>query len=85
MLRSEQDSASPIIGDPLCWERLLGPEVKLTTLDAAFMRTQKTLYPMKAQSFPFLYCLKLIKNNPRLIIPGLQLSTEIVRSYIFNS
>ena len=83
--RSEQDSASPIIGNPLCWERLLGPDVKLTTLDSAFVKTKLQSQPIQHQSFPFLYCLALIKSNPRLIIPGLQLTKEILTSYFLGN
>ena len=105
MSRSEQDSASPIIGNPLCWERLLGPEIKLTTLDSAFLGKinnqsselgqqvdeiaqaqrsslkEETTTIIQSQSFPFMYCLSLIKSNPRLILPGLQLTREILSSY----
>lgn len=105
LLRSEQDSASPIIGNPLCWERLLGPEIKLTTLDSAFLGKsnnqsselgqqvdeiaqaqrsslkEETTTIIQSQSFPFMYCLSLIKSNPRLILPGLQLTREILSSY----
>ena len=83
--RSEQDSASPIIGNPLCWERLLGPDVKLTTLNSAFVNTERKSQPIQHQSFPFLYCLALIKSKPRLIIPGLQLTKEILTSYFLGN
>lgn len=85
LLRSEQDSSSPIIGNPLCWERLLGPEVKLTTLDKAFMPSSSSVSSIsngaKSKSFPYGYTIGLVKDKPRLIKPGLQLTYEILRSY----
>jgi hypothetical protein len=35
-LRSEQDTHTPVIGDPYVWEHLLGPDARLCTLDSAF-------------------------------------------------
>ena len=39
LLRSEQATEQPILGNPHVWARLLGEGARLTTLDQAFAHT----------------------------------------------
>ena len=78
LLRSEQDSSSPIIGDPSVWEGLMGPENKLTTLDSAFLGLDKG---NNKRSYPYLATLNHVWKYPRTIRPGVRLSFEILDAF----
>jgi hypothetical protein len=75
LLRSEQDSAKPIIGDPLVWTSLLGPNAKLCTLDESFSDTAT-----KSRKFPVQNFVKWVLRNPRVIPPGLAVLRETVNA-----
>jgi len=87
LLRSEQDSSAPIIGNPEVWNSLLGPTHKLTTLDEAFVpQSSQELQAKKnrpRRRFPYVNVLKLVWHNPRLILPGIGLTLEILTNLPF--
>ncbi len=106
LLRSEQDSDKPIIGDPTVWESLLlGPNTNTTTTNitantmssteeeiekAKLQRLQHALLQLnqdKLQSnrkrrFPYLSVFDLVYRYPKVIVPGVKLSMEILDTYI---
>jgi len=87
LLRSEQESNRPILGNHTTWESLLGPECQLSTLDKSFAhrwnddrsRKQETV---SVRTFPYWTTLKWILANPGVIQPGVMLSFEIIESFI---
>lgn len=93
LLRSEQDSlAHPIIGYPDVWDSILpGDTGRMCTLDEAFSVNQELV---KASSrmrffgprkrFPYWKVVNHIIHNPRVIPPGIDLSLEIIHSYLTN-
>ncbi len=82
LLRSEQDSASPIIGDPSVWEGLMGTENKLITLDKAFEGLDKR---NNKRSYPYMATLKHISKYPKTVFPGTRLVLEILDTFIRGS
>lgn len=83
LLRSEQGTAAPIIGNPFVWESILGEGSKLVTLDDAFRSTStsgSTGSSLGKRTFPYITCLRWVLNNPRVIQPGLLLTVEILES-----
>jgi len=87
LLRSEQDSAAPIIGDPSVWEDLtFEPGTrKLVRLEQAFEANLAKGGPNKyrrARRFPFGLTAQWVWRNPRVVLPGLALSIEIIQSYL---
>jgi len=83
LLRSEQESHAPAIGDSKVWENLLGPEAKLLTLNEAFdWRKDKTDKSNNIRRFPFWTVCKLVLAKPMVILPGIKLTAEILNSYI---
>jgi hypothetical protein len=86
LLRSEQDSAAPIIGDPSAWERLtFDPSGKLLRLEDAFagnlVSKQGVHSYRRSRTFPYLKLFRWLWTNPGVIIPGAHLSFEILRSF----
>ena len=83
LLRSEQESHSPVIGDPRTFSKLLGENARLTTLDEAFAKRYEELLikGIPPRKFPYWFTLRLVLFNPRIIIPGLQLAWEIIWNY----
>lgn len=80
LLRSEQDAEYPTIGNCTDWERILGPDAQLATLDeslAASLASNVTPY-----SVIFKTILQLCLRNPRIIPPGINLNFEILHSYL---
>jgi hypothetical protein len=85
LLRAEQSSETPIIGNPAVWEGLLGEGHKLTTLDAAFRTPQgEAVNKSMSRMFPYITTLRWVLDNPRVIQPGINLSLEILHSWIFG-
>ena len=86
LLRSEQESHAPAIGDYKVWENLLGADAKLLTLNEAFdWRHRKDIQPEKIKTirgFPLWTVCKLVLKHPSVIIPGAKLTAEIMNSYI---
>jgi hypothetical protein len=85
LLRSEQVSKCPIIGNPVIWESLLGEGSRLTTLNQAFCREDGT--PANAsmkRHFPYWTTIRWVYNNPRVIPHGFNLSNEILHSFFFG-
>jgi hypothetical protein len=79
LLRSEQDSSSPIIGDSSVWEGLMGPENQLTTLDRAFAGLDKC---NNKRSYPYAATLHHVWKYPKTIVPGARLSLEILDTFV---
>jgi len=84
LLRSEQDAKSPIIGNPQVWCSILGDNAKLITVSEAFELNASSLQSKKARHFPYINTVRWIMRNPKVIIPGLSLSAEILHSYFIN-
>ncbi len=85
LLRSEQDSKFPIIGDPTSWESILGEEGKLQKIDdALFQLNEKQLRTNSFRRFPYSSVLNTIYKYPKIIYPGIQLTMEIIDSYFTN-
>jgi hypothetical protein len=82
LLRSEQESDSPIIGDPSVWDGLLGdhPDSRMLSLDAAFQEAEMAS-AKKRKHFPYWKTVFMVLQNPRIIWPGVKLSLEIVTSF----
>lgn len=90
LLRSEQDSVSPIIGNPSSFRKILGEDGKLLSVDEAFAENKKTSTRtgqeyFKHRKFPYSNTFKWIWNNPRVIPPGIALSFEIMDSYLSST
>ena len=89
LLRSEQEILTrPVIGDPTVWQGLLGPTAQMLTLAEAFeSRAAATADPEhrtagpQPRAFPYREVAKLIFNNPRVVMPGLKLTAEIVEAF----
>jgi len=77
LLRSEQDGYRRILGDHRVFEKLLGENMPLTTLDEAFL-------PPNRRSLPFRKIVQYVLSNPKVVIPGFWLTIEIIASYFFN-
>ena len=82
LLRSEQDTESPIIGDPSVWEGLVGPENKLTTLNKAFEGLDKA---NNKRTYPYFATLNHIWKFPRTVLPGTRLAFEILANFISSN
>lgn len=72
LLRSEQSTEKPIIGDPLVWTSLLGPHAKLCTLDESFAHIGET-----SRKFPVSNFIQWVLRDPRVIPPGLAVLKEV--------
>jgi hypothetical protein len=85
LLRSEQGSKFPILGNPVVWESLLGEGSRMTTLDTAFCKADGTaLNASMVRGFPYLTTIRWVLDNPRVIPPGISLSFEILHSFFFG-
>ena len=85
LLRSEQDSQYPIIGDPTSWGNILGEDSSLQQIDdALFQLNEKQLRTNSFRRFPYSSVLQIIYKYPKIIWPGISLSFEIVDSFITN-
>jgi hypothetical protein len=82
LLRSEQDAANPVIGDPTVWEQVLGQDAPLLRLDEAFRQNEAYLSHRRSRRFPYFNTMKFLLRNPRLFVPGLLLGAEISVSFI---
>jgi hypothetical protein len=81
LLRSEQDADNPVVGEYDTFEKILGPEAKLLTLQEAFAQNELLINSYR-RSFPYLDTLQLVLRNPKLITPGIELGIEIIKSYL---
>ena len=85
LLRSEQGSKRPILGNPVVWDSLLGSGNEMTTLDRAFQTADgKMINESMVRGFPYLTTLRWVVNNPKVIPPGIKLSVEILHSLFFG-
>jgi hypothetical protein len=89
LLRSEQHTEIPTLGNPKVWGELLGDGSRLATLDEAFAPSCDIL--SKSQSmgtvpprFPISSIIKFAYENPRAIYPGFLLLLEMLDSYAKN-
>lgn len=89
LLRSEQHTIAPTIGNSKIWGEILGEGTRLSTLDEAF--SPQCNIQSKSQSmgtvpprFPISAILKFTYENPRVIYPGSLLLFEILQSYFKN-
>lgn len=77
LLRSEQAGYRRILGDHRVFEKLLGDEMPLTSLDTSFPTPSKRRLPLKK-------IISYVIQNPKVVIPGFWLTIEIILSYFFN-
>jgi hypothetical protein len=85
LLRSEQDSQKPIIGNPNVWEKLLGSDAQLQRIETALlMPNENNLQNKKKRTFPFGSVARLVIQNPKLMYPGFLLSVEIIDAFLSN-
>lgn len=81
LLRSEQETSNPVIGDATVWERVLGEDGHLLRLEDAFAQNQEGLKSNKFRRFPYFNVLLYVAKNPRVIGPGILLSAEIISAF----
>mmetsp|Transcript_44153 Transcript_44153/g.84372 ORF Transcript_44153/g.84372 Transcript_44153/m.84372 type:complete len:473 (+) Transcript_44153:222-1640(+) len=72
LLRSEQDAERPIVGNPKAFERLLGPEAKLSTLEEAMGHTKG----QRKRGFPWFDTIRWVMKNKGVIVPGAAVVVE---------
>lgn len=77
LLRSEQDADQPIVGNPHAFEKLLGTNIKLCSLNSLEQVTNR-------RRFPYAATLGWALQNYGVIWPGILLGTEIFVSYLFG-
>ena len=82
LLRSEQDTQIPVIGDPKVWEKILGPRAQLTKLEYAFDPKRGGSLP--SRSFPFLGMAKWVYRKPSKFIPFFNHSILIIKPYYYD-
>lgn len=80
LLRSEQDASHPIVGDPTAWEQII--DTKMMRLEDAFPgMNSSNCHPRR---FPYLSTALWVWRNPKVIMPGISLSLEIIQSFLTN-
>ena len=85
LLRAEQSSKHPTLGNPAVWNSLLGPGKEMITLDGAFQTPDgKLINDSMRRGFPYLTTLRWVLENPKVIPPGISLSFEILHSLCFG-
>eukprot|EP01034_Spumella_vulgaris_P034970 gene34970-43122_t len=92
LLRSEQDSDHPVVGDSETWEKILGPDSQLMTLNDAFRLEACNVADhslvehnrLRKRGFPYWTTMKWVYQNPGVIKPGIKLSFEIWNSFLFK-
>lgn len=74
LLRSSQTGGTQVVGKPEVWEGLIGEDecTKLIKLDEALKHLGQQ------RSFPLWQTIKIIFEHPKVILPGLKLSFEIL-------
>ena len=86
LLRSEQDAACPVIGNPSTWEKLLGSDAKLTSLEEAFRDPksdgESPFVSRPRRKLPVAAGLKLIYNHPKVVFPAAALMLETLKNYM---
>jgi hypothetical protein len=79
LLRSEQETSHPIVGDPTVWESLV---------DQRLMRLEEALAICRARDggrkrrFPYGSTALWVWRHPKVIVPGIELSFEIIGSFL---
>jgi hypothetical protein len=68
LLRSEQDSNKPVIGNFVVWEKLIGEGARLTTLHDSFDPNCGGVTP--SRKFPIRGLVRWMIKNPGVILPG---------------
>jgi hypothetical protein len=68
LLRSEQDTNKPVIGNYDVWEKLIGENAKLTTLHDSFDPNCGGVPP--SRKFPIRGLVRWMIKNPGVILPG---------------
>ena len=76
LLRSEQATEKPIVGNPAEFEQLLGSDVKLTRVSEVERNFRRR--------FPYWSTLKWALKNYGVIEPGISLGLEITVTYLFG-
>ena len=84
LLRSEQQSSATAVGNPAVWEKLLGPDANLETLDQAFCTTDWRGDPSRRRHFPLLTTLRWAWTHPGVITPGTMLVMETLYGYLYS-
>ena len=80
LLRSEQDTNYPIIGNYTVWEKLLGDDAKLATLHDSFDINRGGVAP--SRKFPIKGLLRWMIKYPKVILPGAAVVFETLSSAI---
>eukprot|EP00808_Paulinella_micropora_P000280 g45328.t1 len=83
LLRSEQQSKNPRVGNPEVFQSLI-PGASLTTLDQAFLDPQGNRKPELLRN-PYLPLIKWVWENPKVIVPGILVLKELLFKYIVNA
>lgn len=74
LLRSEQDTDKPVIGDYTIWEKLIGEEAKLASLQDSFDPARGGVTP--SRKFPIQGLFRWIVKNPGVLLPGIAVVSE---------
>jgi hypothetical protein len=82
LLKSEQETNSPIVGDHRTFESLLGEDARLMTLEEVFCDSKRC--STQQRSFPYAHTLLWALKNYKVIWPGMKLSAEILYSLATN-
>lgn len=80
LLRSEQQSENPAIGNPSCWEALLGPNAKLKKLDESFLDLHGKP-KLKSKRWPYLILFQWAWQDLKVIPPGILVLMELCWAY----
>lgn len=84
LLRSEQATDQPILGNSEVFESLLGQDARLLTIDQGLLTNNKRIevgdkvhYSMDPRQFPYGTVAKWIAKNPGVILPSMGLAGEM--------
>lgn len=80
LLRSEQDTDKPVIGDCEVWEKLIGQDAKLGTLQDSFDQSRGGVPP--SRKFPIRGLIRWVLKNPKVIAPGASVVLETLTGAI---
>lgn len=86
LLRSEQDTNHPVIGNSDVWEKLLGDDAKLATLHDSFDLNRGGHPP--SRKFPIQGLIRWMIKYPGVILPGaavvFETFTAAIKQYPFK-
>lgn len=79
LLRSEQDAAKPIVGDPAVFEKLLGSDARLVRLDDLSVRQGA-----RRRHFPYFNMAQWALAHRGVIAPGAALGLEVLGALLWG-